>query len=459
MKGTGFNMEKLSIEKICKFTNGTLKYGKKETVFENIVIDSREASKNSLFIPIIGEKFDGHTFMESAYNLGCRNFICNENHDFQKEDINLISVKDTTKAFGLIAKGYKTDLNIPTIAVTGSVGKTSTKDIISSVLSKKFNTLKTIGNLNNEIGVPKTLLKLDSSHEVAVIEMGMDKKGEIDYLTNLVNPDIAVITNIGMSHIMNFPNGQEGIFKAKMEIVNGLKENGLLIINGDDKYLKTLKNKKHDYRLLTYGFDKDNDIYCTSYKIGDNSSNFTCVYKEKEYNFSISSVAKHNIGNALIAILIGFEFGLGITKIQEGLTNLELTQNRLDTIKTDKYIIIDDTYNASYDSVMSALEVLNNYKQRKVAILGDIFELGSYSEEIHRKIGKNINCDVLIAIGEEAKYIYEEAINKGVQSYYFKEKEEFYNNIKDILSKDDVILIKASNGMRFNEIVVKLHEK
>ena len=451
-------MEKLSIGKVCEFTGGLLKYGIRESFFEHIVIDSREVTSNCLFIPIIGEKFDGHDFMESAYDLGCRNFLCDKNHEFEKDDISLVIVDDTTKAFGLIAKGYKTSLSIPSIAITGSVGKTSTKDIIFSVLSRRYKTLKTIGNLNNEIGVPKTLLNLDLSYEVAVIEMGMDKKGEIDYLTKIVNPDVAVITNIGMSHIMNFPNGQEGIFEAKTEIVNGLKENGLLIVNGDDQYLKTLKNNKHSYRLLTYGFKENNDIICKNYEIKESLINFTCIYNNQDYNFSISSIAKHNIGNAMIAILIGFELGLSEIEIKQGLANIEFTQNRLDIIKTDNYTIIDDSYNSSYDSVMSALEVLNSFKERKVAIIGDIFELGRYSESIHKKIGQNLKCDVLVTIGKNAKYIFEEALNRDIKSYYYEEKDNFYKECKTILLKDDVILIKASNGMKFKEIVNFLKE-
>lgn len=451
-------MEKLNMSKICEFTKGSFYLKNKESSFENIVIDSRQATSKSLFIPIIGETHDGHNFMESAYNLGCRNFICDKNHEFKKDDINLVIVNDTTKAFGLIAKEYKKSLDIFSVAVTGSVGKTSTKDIISSVISKKYKTLKTIGNLNNEIGVPKTLLNLNSNHEVAVIEMGMDKKGEIDYLTKIVNPDVAVITNIGMSHIMNFPNGQEGIFEAKTEIVNGLKENGLLIVNGDDQYLKTLKNNKHSYRLLTYGFKENNDIICKNYEVKESLINFTCIYNNQEYNFSISSIAKHNIGNAMIAILIGFELGLSEIEIKQGLANIEFTQNRLDIIKTDNYTIIDDSYNSSYDSVMSALEVLNSFKERKVAIIGDIFELGRYGESIHKKIGQNLKCDVLVTIGKNAKYIFEEALNRDIKSYYYEEKDNFYKEYKNILLKDDVILIKASNGMKFKEIVNFLKE-
>ena len=437
---------------ICQYAEGDFVKGDKDVIISEIVIDSREVSSNSLFIPIIGERFDGHQFLEGAYDNGCRSFVIDKNHDFGKDDVNLIRVDDTTKAFGLISKGYKNQFNIPFIAITGSVGKTSTKDIIYSVLSQKYNTLKTEGNLNNSIGLPKTLLKLNFKHEIGIVEMGMDKKGEISYLTNLVNPDVAVITNIGMSHIMNFEN-QEGIFKAKMEIVNGLKSNGLLIVNGDDKFLGELKKKKSDYELLTYGFNPDNDIYCKDYVIGDSSTRFTCVYKDKEYKFEIASVAKHNIYNAMIAILIGFRYDLDVTEINSGLLNLKVTGKRLDIFKTDKYRIIDDTYNASYDSVMSALEVLNNFEGRKVAILGDILELGDYSKEIHQKIGENINCDVVISIGDYAKYIDEEATKRGLESYYFLTKEDFFNNLPVILLQGDNILIKASRGMQFDEIV------
>lgn len=451
-------MEKLSINEVLEFTKGELVYGKSDSCILNISIDSREVNSETLFIPIIGARFDGHDFMEDAYNLGCKNFLCDKNHEFVKDDINLISVSDTKEAFGLIAKGYKNKFSIPFIGITGSVGKTSTKDIISSVLNVKYDVLKTEGNFNNDIGLPKMLLKLSSSNDIGVLEMGMDKKGEINYLTNLVNPDIGVITNIGMSHIMNF-SGQEGIFNAKMEIVNGLKENGLLIVNGDDKFLGTLKEKEHNYRLLTYGFNPNNDIYCKSYEIGSDYSKFICAFKEKEYEFTVNSIAKHNIGNAMASILIGFELGLSEEELRKGLLNLEFSKNRLDIFDTSKYKIINDTYNSSYDSVMSALEVLNSFKGRKVAILGDIFELGDYCEEVHRKIGKEISCDLLITIGESAKYIYDECLERNLDCYYFSLKEDFYKEMNLILCDGDVVLVKASNGMKFSEIVECLKDK
>lgn len=442
-------MKKISIEDLVEYTKGKLLKICNEKYIERVSIDNREAKIGDLFIPIIGEVHDGHKFMSGAYDNGVRSFLIDKNHSFDGEGVNLIEVEDTTLALGDIAKGYRNTFDIPFIAITGSVGKTSTKDIIHSVLSTKYKTLKTQGNFNNNIGLPRTLLSLEDE-EMAVIEMGMDHKGELDYLSKITEPDIAVITNIGQSHIMNFEDGQDGIFKAKMEIVNGLKENGILIVNGDDKYLKTLKNENHSYKLITCGFEENNDVYCKDYELGDNSAKFTVIENNEEKTFTINSPAKHNILNAMFSIAIASIYNIEDEKIQEGLSNFKLSDNRLDVIKTDKYTIINDTYNASYDSMKSALEVLDNYKTRKVAILGDILELGSYSETIHRNVGKLINCDLLITIGEDSKYINEEV---NIENYHFNTKDEFYEKEKELLKEGDTILVKASHGIGLLEVV------
>ena len=447
-------MRKISIENIVKYTNGNLLKKGDESFVERICIDNREAKEKDLFIPIIGEVHDGHKFMEGAYENGVRTFLIDENHSFEKDDINLISVKDTTLALGDLSKGYKETFDIPFIAITGSVGKTSTKDIIYSVISTKYKALKTKENFNNNIGLPRTLLSLEDE-EMAIIEMGMDHKGELDYLSNLVNPDIAVITNIGQSHIMNFEDGQDGIFKAKMEITNGLKDDGTLIINGDDKYLKTLKELNHNYKLITCGFEDDNDIYCKKYELVNDSMKFTAVYNGEEHEFVIGSPAKHNVLNSLFAIAIANIYNIEEESIRKGLNDFKLSSNRLDVIKTDKYTIINDTYNASYDSMKSALEVLNNYDTRKVAILGDILELGDYSEEIHRNVGKLITCDLLITIGEDSKYINEEV---NIENYHFDTKEEFYEKESELLKDGDTILVKASHGIGLLEVVEYLQK-
>ena len=447
-------MEKLRMDDIASFLNSEV-IGDGEALILNIVTDSREVDENSLFVPILGAVHDGHKFIEDCYNKGCRNFLIDCNHEISFSDVNVIKVLDTTKAFGEIARGYKNKFNIPFVAVTGSVGKTSTKDMIYGVLSEKFNTLKNEGNFNNEIGLPKTILNLNSSHEIAIVEMGMYVKGEISYLKSIVNPDIAVITNIGMSHIENF-DSQDGIFEAKMEITEGFNSSNVLIVNGDDKYLKTLKDKDLEYKLITCGFEDYNDIYCKSYEIVDDYISFICVYDGVEHEFRINNLAKHNILNAMFSIAIGLHYGFSYDELRKGLLNFSLSSNRLDIFDTDKYKIIDDTYNASYDSMVSALDVLNNFEGRKVAILGDIFELGNLSEEVHRNVGKKVSCDVLVTIGNNSKFINEEAKSNGVLCYHFFSKAGFYKEMDNILLEGDNILLKASRAMEFDKIVEEL---
>ena len=453
-------MYKFSINEIVLATKGKLLKKNSNQEITYISLNSNDIKENTLFIPIIGEVNDGHKFMESAYQNGCRNFLIDKNHKFNKEDINLIRVKDTTKSFGYISKYYKNKFNIQYIGVTGSVGKTSTKDMIYSVLNQKYKTLKNEGNFNNEIGVPKTLLNLDNTIEKAVIEMGMSYKGEIKHLANIVEPKIAIISNIGMSHIEHFKN-QEGIFKTKMEITTNFTKDNILIVNGDDKFLKTLKTKKLKYKLLTYGFEKDNDIYCNNYKINEEKIDFSCIINNKEEKFTIPTPAKHNILNALAAILVGLENNIEIKDIKKGLKHFELTKMRLDIFKTNKYRIINDTYNASCDSMISALNVLKNYKDRRVAILGDIFETGVYEEKIHRTIGDNVkdNTDILITVGKSYKYIYDEEIKKGFNknnAYHFDTKESFIKQKDKIIKANDTILLKASRGMALETLIDQL---
>ena len=450
-------MLKISIDDILKSTKGKSLLNYKEEDISYISTSSKDIKENTLFIPIIGEVYDGHKFMEDAYNNGCRNFLIDENHKFDKKDINLIQVKNTIVALGNIANFYLKKFNIDIIGVTGSVGKTSTRDIIYSVLNEKYKTLKNEGNFNNEIGIPKTLFNLDETYELAVIEMGIDKKGDINYFRTIADPKISVISNIGLSHIANFKN-QEGIFNAKMEIADGFSKENTLIINGDDKFLKTLKTKNLSYNLLSYGFEKDNTIYCTSYEIQNGKINFTCKYNNKELNFSIPSIAKHNIYNSMSAILIGKLYNMTYEEIKKGLEEVKFTEGRLTIINKKNLTIINDCYNASLDSMISALNVLKTFKNRKIAVLGDILETGKYEEEIHKNIGKNIigNTDILILVGNSIKYTYEEVIKEGFNKdniYLFTTYEEVIKNIDKILKKDDVVLVKASHGIHLENVI------
>lgn len=457
-------MKSLTIKELVLATKGKLTIGHENSSVDDIIIDSRKASKTNAYVAIIGENLDGHTFMQSAYEQGCRTFIKNESSgiNLESSDINLIEVKDTELALGHIAQYYKDKFDIPYIGVTGSVGKTTTRDLIYGVVSAKFDSLKNEGNLNNHFGVPLTLFGLNDDHECAVIEMGMSHFKEIEYLANIVNPKIGVISNIGLSHVENL-GSQAGILQAKMEIATSFDESNTLIVNGDDEYLATIKNTPHIYKLKTFGFKKDNDIYCEEYTMEEDSVTFTCIIDSNKEEIYIPTVGKHNIYNAMAAILVGRSLGITIDEIKEGLKNYKATKMRLDIVKNNDITIINDAYNASPDSMQAALGILGRYSERKVAILGDMFEMGDMAEYGHRLVGKSCigNTDVLITIGEISKFISDEAKNMGLGAnniYHFETKEEAIEKIENIINTKDVVLVKASRGMKLEKIVEYLNK-
>lgn len=458
-------MKCLTVKELVLATKGKLKVGSGDDCVDNIIIDSRKADDKSAFISIIGENLDGHNFMKSAYEKECKTFIKNESSGIKLEgsDINLIEVEDTTKALGDISKYYKEKFDIPFIGITGSVGKTTTRDMVYAVLSSTFNSLKNEANFNNHIGVPLTLLNLNDFHECAVVEMGMSNFGEIEYLANIVNPNIAVISNIGLSHIDNL-GSQEGILKAKMEITSRFDSSNTLIVNGDDKFLSTLKNEKHEYKLKTFGFDSNNDIYCEEYKMQEEEIIFTCVIDGKKEQITIPTVGEHNIYNAMAAILVGISLGISLDNIKDGLKNFKATKMRLDIVKNGEMTIINDTYNASPDSMNAALKILGRYENnRRVAVLGDMFEMGEHEEYGHRLVGETCinNTDVLITIGHASKFISDEAERLGFKKqniHHFKIKEDAIKELNRLIEAKDVILVKASRGMKLEEVVEYLNK-
>ena len=458
-------MEYLTIKELILASEGQLvSKCNEETIVSNIVIDSRKAGKDSAFVAIVGENLDGHNFINLAINQGCKTIIKNKNNnvDIENKEVNVIEVSDTEIALGDIAKFYKNKFKIPFIAVTGSVGKTTTRDMVYSTISAKYNSLKNVGNLNNQFGVPLTLFNLNKEHECAVIEMGMSGFNEIEYLANIVNPQIGIISNIGYSHVEHL-GSRDGIFKAKMEIATNFDENSLLIVNGDDDCLKTLKTKVLVYKLRTFGFDKDNDIYCESYEMDEESINFVAVINGKKEELFIPTVGKHNIYNAMAAILVGLNLNMTIEEIKDGLKNFQCTKNRLDIIKKDKLTIIDSVYNASIDSMSAALNILGRYENRRVAILGDMFEMGEFAEFGHRQVGKAAlgNIDIMIAIGKDSEYIVKELKENNMNEnnlYHFETKEEAIESLDNIIKDDDVILVKASRGMNLEKVVEYLNK-
>ena len=450
-------MKNMTLENIAKACNG--EYIGDESLKSNIITgvekDSRLIEDGFLYVPFAGARVDGHDFINQCFEKGA---ICSLSEK-KLDNVNgpYILVESTAQALKDIAEFYREQLDCKVIGITGSVGKTSTKEIIASVLSEKFSVLKTEGNYNNEIGEPLTVLKIRDNHEIAVIEMGMSGFNEIEYLVNIVNPKIGVISNIGLSHVERL-GSREGIFKAKMEITTNFDENSTLIVNGDDDMLATLKGKDLKYNLKTFGFEKDNTIYCVDFEMNDNDTIFNVMIDNKIEKFYIPTVGEHNIYNAMAAILVGQTLNLTLDEIRNGLETLEITKSRMDVIKNDNYTVIDSVYNASVDSMRAALKVLNRYENRKVAVLGDMFEMGSFAEEGHREVGKCASeyADILIAVGDDAKFMVDEAIKNNMDkenTYYFKTKEEAIENFENILQKGDAILVKASRGMHLEEVV------
>ena len=452
----------LKIEDILKCTEGTLIIGNKNKECINYSKDSRTIKQGDTYIGIKGDNFDGTLFWEDALNSGADTVILNKieidgikKEKYEKQNKNIILVEDTIIALGKMAT-LKRELygdKLKVIGVTGSVGKTSTKDIIANVMSQKYKTLKTEGNKNNNIGLPLTILGLQDE-EIAVIEMGMNHLGEISYLSKIAKPDIAVITNVGTAHIGNL-GSREGILKAKLEMLDGLKKDGVLIINKDDDMLSSWYDKQENKdNILTFGIDSDGDIKATDIEIGERGSSF----KINDKKFEVPVAGGHYIYHALLGILVGRELNISDEKIAEGIKSIELTKGRMEMIKcSDDIIVINDCYNANFDSMKAAVDYLGKVEnRRKIAVLGDMLELGEFSEALHKKIGEEVSkndIDILITVGKLGKLINDTADNSNLKKYHFDSNEEAIKKIKSIMENKDIVLVKASNAMKFIEIV------
>ena len=493
----------MQAQNFLKLIDGKIITGSGKTVVNDFCKDSRLVRKNGAYIAIIGEKFDGNDFVEKAIDAGASVcIISKENANVvekaKKNNTTLVLVADTLKALQEIAKYKRSLFNIPVVAVTGSVGKTSTKDMIASVLSSKYNTLKTKGNMNNNIGMPMTILELNDENAM-VVEMGMNHFSEIELLTDIAKPTIAVITNIGTAHIGNL-GSRENILKAKLEILDGMKKK-ILVINNDNDLLHKfyLENKDNpEIEIHTYGIENKSEVMGYNIRLGEDSSWFDCkiendlknkssanndlirenhtIDNELENRSSVNNDLKnefsvevpvgglHFIYNSLCAITVANLLNLNQSEIKCGIKKFVPTKNRMDITKLRNGVtIINDSYNASFDSMQMLLNYLSNFTaKRRIAVLGDMLELGEFSKELHEKVGKEVaknNVDILIVSGENSKYIAEKAIKDGMNKenvYYFDNGDKIYNFIKKIWRDGDCILFKASNGMKFFEIADKL---
>lgn len=462
----------MKIKDILEVINGKLISGNENDELGNFSKDSRTVAKGDVYVAIKGENFDGNKFAEHAIKNGAKTCILSKlsNEIKEYDHINIIEVADTLLALQQIATYKRSMYNIPVVAVTGSVGKTSTKDIIASVMSTKYKVLKTQGNMNNEIGLPMTILNL-KDEEALVVEMGMNHFGEIRLLTKIAKPTLAVITNIGTAHIGNL-GSRENILKAKLEILEGLQGDTVVINNDNDLLNKWAKENasinanlsqnyifqnqelnKGKYNIITYGIENESNYMAENIESYEDKS----VFNIGKYRIIVPVGGQHFVLNALCAVAVGKYFDIPMNKIIKGIADLELTQKRMQIENTKVgAIIINDTYNANYDSMKAAIKYLEGVEnRRKIAVLGDMLELGEYSQKLHEDVGSEIkNIDILITVGEQSKNIARNAKAKEILS--FENNQQAIEKIKEIISKEDAILLKASNSMKFNEIVEEL---
>lgn len=460
----------LKIKDILNCTNGKLIIGDENKECISYSKDTRTLKAGDTYIGIKGEKFDGSVFWEEAFNNGAETIIISnieiddeKKEKYLKQGKNIIVVEDTIEALGKMAK-YKRELygnKLKVVGVTGSVGKTSTKDIIANVLSQKYKTLKTEGNNNNNIGLPLTILRIQDE-EVAVIEMGMNHLGEISYLSNIAKPNISVITNVGTAHI-GILGSRENILKAKLEILDGMKEKNLVINNDNDLLNKWQEENREKINIHTFGINNNSDFMAKDIKVEENSSEFNCG----DLKVFVPVGGEHFILNALCGITCGKLLNLSDEEIIRGISTFKLTAKRMEITNLKNGVtLINDSYNASYESMKAAILNLKNMTgKRKIAVLGDMFELGAFSEKLHRNVGEEVqknNIDKLYIIGENAKFIAEEAISNGFNKEnicHYTDKGALCDDLISDLKDGDVVLIKASNGMKLFEIAEKLKVK
>ena len=454
-------MYNLYIDDVIKCCGGKLLYGNKEQILGNICTDSRKINENDVYVAIVGEKFDGNDYYEDAVKRGASCCIISKVIDgISYDKCATILVDDTIECLQKLASYKRSLYNIPVIAVTGSVGKTSTKDIIYSVVSKKYKTCKTMGNYNNHLGVPLTILSLRDD-EALVIEMGMNHLGEISLLSKIAKPSISVITNIGTAHIGNL-GSRENILKAKMEILDGMIDNKIIINNDNDLLCKMGIDMNNKYDIYTYSIDNHSDYRAVNIRNGVFESKFDIDGIDKDVVVNVGGNAY--IYNSLVAYIVGDMLEIDKDRIKDGISEFKLSSNRLEKkVNSKSVVIIDDTYNANYDSMRSSLELLGRVKdKRKIAIIGDMLELGSYTEELHKNIGDVVidnKIDVLITVGEYSKYIVDRVIELGFSKdniYSYDKEEEIDRSLLNKFDKEDIVLIKGSHGMNLVNVVDRL---
>jgi UDP-N-acetylmuramoyl-tripeptide--D-alanyl-D-alanine ligase len=464
-------LENCKIRELIKAVSGKIIQGNQDCLLSRISIDSRTLIPGDLFFAIIGPSFDGHDFIIEAFNKGAMGAVaCKsvssllQNEEIDKNRV-IVEVKDTLSALQNWSKHYKDKFKTFNICVTGSNGKTTTKEIIAHILSQEFPLLKTSGNYNNEIGIPLTLLRLKKSHKLLVAEMGMRGLGEIKTLTNFIPPDLAVITNIGEAHI-GLLGSKDNIFKAKSELLQSLDKDGIAIINKDDSYFFKMLEIVKDKKVYTFGIENESDIMASNIRmVSDKGIRFTLeVQNNKSREIYFPLLGRHNIYNALAAIAVAFALGIELDLIERGLSSFKPLDLHMQLSNFYNGIkILNDSYNASPLSVKNALETLAEVARnnRKIAILGDMLELGEKTDFYHREIGKEVvklSIDTLITVGQGGKIIAQSSKEEGmaeerVFSFEKNKKLNLAKKLLNLIKPGNFVLLKGSREMKMEEIL------
>ncbi|MGF6375296.1 UDP-N-acetylmuramoyl-tripeptide--D-alanyl-D-alanine ligase [Clostridiales Family XIII bacterium PM5-7] len=455
-------MDKITVREINEAVNGTLISETEEQWITGISTDSRTAEYGDLFVPIIGEVHDAHKFIPQVVERGCRAFlISHKDEKTVPKDSTVILVDDTTKALQDLSKWYLKKLNLKTVAVTGSVGKTSTRDMVYYVLQEKYAMGKSEGNFNNDIGVPLTIFTFDQTMEAAVLEIGMDRFGEIHRLVDIIRPDIGVITNVGISHI-EYLGSREGILTAKMEIVDYFGKDNTLIVNGSNDMLAQA-DFDGSYHVISVGEEATHPYYVHHVQdFGEEGIEYILTASGRDYSVKLDIPGGHNAINSALALAVGETMGVTLEEGIRGLSKIQLTGMRLAVKESGGIKVIDDTYNAAPDSMKSAINTLLNAKgKRKIAILSGMNELGPDWKEYHREVGRfaaETALDLLLTVGDKGEQIslgYKE-INDGPQVIHFDEKSELFQWMTGQFTSGDVILVKGSRTMEMEEVVDRI---
>lgn len=447
-------MEILTLSEIAYACSGTA-FGDAEV--NAVCIDTRKITKGCLFICIKGARFDAHEFADEALEKGAAAVIIDE--DITPKGA-YVKVENTAEALLTLGGYYRSKFDIPVVALTGSVGKTTTKEFTHIVVNAEYNAIKTQGNLNNEIGLPQMLFQIDNSVEAAVIEMGMNHFGEISRLVAATKPTIGLITNIGVSHIENL-GSREGILKAKLEITEGLEEGAPLILNGDDDMLSTVKDDRH--KLYFYGIH-NGDFKADNITEGEGTTSFIIRYFGKSQQVTIPTIGIHNVYNALAAFAVGYFLDVDAQTAAAALSTYAPAGMRQRVVRVGKITSIEDCYNASPDSMRAALKTLHDIKgNKKIAVLGDMLELGDYAEQAHTEVGKMAaenQVDYLLAYGSDAEYYVSAAKQNGCKNaYLFDDKSALSEKLLEIADDNDAVIFKGSRGMKLEDVINTVYKR